>query len=179
MNLLILPTVILLLFALIHLKLKLRVYINTATTSFDLHTYLFGIKIKLPTSTKKKKELSPITKIKNALEYIKRIEVKELKIHSAIGLNDAFATAMAVGAVKSLLCNIYCVFIRNFERARLDISILPLYNSDEITFELDGTFLIKIIDIIKILIINKRRNKNEQTNSNNNGKHAQGDTQYG
>ena len=172
MKLLILPIVMLLLLALINYKLKLRIYINTSTTSFDVHTYLFGIKIRLPTSTRKKKELSPFTRIKNTLEYIDKIYVKKLTINSVIGLNDAFATAMAVGTVRTLLCNIYSLFIKNFKNATLDINILPEYSNDIITFELDGTFLIKILDILRILIINKRRNRNDKTNSNNDGKHT-------
>ena len=179
MKLLILPIVMLLLLALINYKLKLRIYINTSTTSFDVHTYLFGIKIKLPTSTRKKKELSPLTRIKNTLEYIDRIHVKELSIHSVIGLGDAFASAMAVGTVRILLCNIYSVFTENFKNATLDLNVLPEYNKDMITFELDGTFLIKILDILRILIINKRRNKNDKTNSDYNGKHSKGNTQHG
>ena len=179
MKLLILPIVMLLLLALINYKLKLRVYINTATTSFDVHTYLFGIKIRLPTSTRKKKELSPLTRIKNTLEYIDRIRVKELSIHAVIGLGDAFASAMAVGTVRIFLCNIYSAFIKSFKNASLDLNVLPEYNKDIITLELDGTFLIKILDILRILIINKRRNKNDKTNSDYNGKHTKGNTQHG
>ncbi|MBE5817612.1 MAG: DUF2953 domain-containing protein [Clostridiales bacterium] len=179
MKLLILPVVILLLLALINYKLKLRIYINTATTSFDLHTYLFGIKIRLPTSTRKKKALSPLTRIKNTFEYIDRIYVKKLTVHSVIGLDDAFATAIAVGAIRTLFCKIYTAFIKNFKNASLDVRVLPEYNKDIITFELDGTFLIKILDILRILIINKRRNKNDKTNSDYNGKHTKGDPQHG
>jgi len=59
------------------------------------------------------------------------------------------------------------------------VRVLPEYNKDIITFELDGTFLIKILDILRILIINKRRNKNDKTNSDYNGKHTKGDPQHG
>ena len=113
-------------------------------------------------NAKKNKDLEQMKVLRNL-----KIQIKEMKLKTGIGTENAALTAILVGISYSAVSNIINFFFDLQEN--IDIKIEPVYqNKNLVTFCFDGIFELNLIHIINTykVLIRKERDKKDGRTSN-------------